>query len=188
MRRQVAQGVSLELPADWRPLADSLQARVNKIVDSTISVSKDSALQAQLKSGHPVILFMDTDPDNLVTSGSMNITLAPGVTATTFNGMTADQLATALGPMCPALRDVMTQMGEKVLACDPPQLDQAAGRSIAVTHMLRTGRSGNVTVWMVQYPDQNVLYTLTLSSLQAEQARYENVYRAIWQSAQIAPQ
>jgi hypothetical protein len=77
-------------------------------------------------------------------------------------------------------------MGARVISCDPAVVDRAAGgRTIAITRMVRSGRLGFVTLWIAQIPDKDVVYTLTLSAPQADQSRYEPLFRTIWRSVEI---
>jgi hypothetical protein len=185
-RERLPGGISLEMPVTWRALPDSQQSQVKRIVDSTLSTATDSVTQAQLRAGHPVILFLKTAPGNLVTSISLNAAPAPGATASSFDGKTPVEVAALLGPMCPSLTSFMEQMGKKVLACDKPFLDQGTAHTIAVTRMVRTGATGFVTVWMAQYPEHDVIYTLSLATLQADEAKYAPLYRTIWRSVQLS--
>jgi hypothetical protein len=76
-------------------------------------------------------------------------------------------------------------MGVRLVSCDPAQVDQAAGRTIAITRLVRSSPAGFITLWVVQFPDEDVVYTLTLAAPQAEESRYEPLFRIIWRSVQI---
>lgn len=186
-QRSVRGGITLLLPASWRPLSDSLQATVNQVLDTTLANTRDSTLRASLKNGRPVMLMQEVSPANASISGSINASPSPGTTATVFAQATPEQVAEAMAPVCPGLQDILNRAGARVISCDAAVTDTVAGRTIVVTHLVRSGPGGFVTVWLVQYPEANTVYTLTLNAPQAEDAHYAPLYRTIWHSVKIPP-
>jgi len=83
------------------------------------------------------------------------------------------------------MRDGLGRMGARVVSCDPAVIDHAAGRTVAITRFVRSGAAGLVSAWLVQFPDNDVIYTLTLSAPQAAESRYEPLFRRIWRSVAI---
>ena len=184
-RRQLAGGLSVALPAAWVPLNDSAQANVNRILDTTLLNSRDTLLQASLRNGKPVMLLHERAPGHAEPSASFNAAPAPGTTSGAFASATPAQVAAALVPLCNVMSEVAGRMGVRVVSCDPAQVDQAAGRTIAITRLVRSSQAGFVTLWVVQFPDRDVVYTLTLAAPQAEESRYEPLFRIIWRSVEI---
>lgn len=180
-------GLSVALPASWRALSESAQSKVNRIVDTVLLNSRDSVLQASLKNGTPMILLQETAPGRPELSVSINAAPSPGTVPTTFDAATPAEVAAALAPICNSMRDVATRMDMRLVSCEPAQVDRAADRTIAVTRLVRTGRQGFVTVWLAQFPDRDVIYTLTLSAPQAEESRYATLFRTIWRTVEISP-
>ena len=184
-RRHLAGGISLALPASWKPLSDSLQANISRTLDTVFEHSRDSLIRTSLKRGRPITLLHERARGVLDPSASFNVTPSPGTTPTTFSSLTAAQVATGLAFLCGTMREGLGRMGARVVSCDPAVTDHGAGRTIAITQLVRSGAAGFVTVWLVQFPDKDVLYTLTLSAPQAEQSRYEQLFRTIWRSVEI---
>ena len=168
--RHLPGGISVPLPTSWKSVSDSAQKRVNGVVDTLLRNSTDSVLQAGLKNGRPVILLNETQPEHSDPSAIVNVAPAPGVTATTFDGMSDADLAGALAAVCTSIRDAIGRMGFKIIACDPAVADRGAGRTIAITRYVRSSGTGFVTTWMAQFPDKDVIYTLTLTAPQADEA------------------
>jgi hypothetical protein len=104
-----------------------------------------------------------------------------------FAAGTLEQVQTALAPLCSQLQSVLSQAKGHLLACDRAILDTAAGRTIAITRAVRTGAQGFVTVWIAQYPDQDVVYTLTLTAPQTAEGRMAPLYRQVWRSMAFGP-
>jgi hypothetical protein len=180
-------GISVPLPTSWKPVSDSTQKHLNGVVDTLLRNSTDSMLQAGLRNGRPVILLNETQPEHSDPSAIVNVAPAPGVTATTFDGMSDADLAGALAAICPSLRDAIGRMGFKIIACDPAVADRGAGRTISITRYVRSSETGFVTTWMAQFPDKDVLYTLTLTAPQADAAFYGPMFREIWRGVTISP-
>jgi hypothetical protein len=184
-RRDLPGGFSVALPVTWRPLSDSAQLRASRVLDTVFLHSRDSLLRASVKNGKPIILLHETAPGRPDPSASFNAAPAPGTTPTSFDGATPAQVAAALAPLCNSMREGLGRLGARVVTCDPAQVDRAAGRAIAVTRLVRSGRLGFVTLWLAQFPDKDVVYTLTLSAPQAEESRYWPLFRTIWRSVEI---
>jgi hypothetical protein len=186
-RRQVLGGLSVVLPASWRPLSDSTRESIKRIEDTLFPHVRDTLLQASLKNGRPITLLHERAPGHLDPSASLNAAPAPGTRASSFSSVSPSQVAAVLAPLCNAMRAVVAQMGARLISCDPAVTDQAAGRTIAVTRLVRSGREGFVTVWLAQFPDRDVVYTLTLAAPQAEESQYQPLFRTIWRSVVIPP-
>jgi hypothetical protein len=82
---------------------------------------------------------------------------------------------------------MLTQVNSRLISCNRAERLSAGGRAVALTRYQRAGPSGFVSVWLVQYPDDNVVYSLTLSAPQADEASAEPVFRGIWESLQFGP-
>jgi hypothetical protein len=80
---------------------------------------------------------------------------------------------------------MLRQVKGRLISCNRAERQFAGGRAVALTRYLRTGPSGFVSVWLVQYPDDNVVYSLTLSAPQTDAATAEPVFRGIWESLQF---
>jgi hypothetical protein len=184
-RRHLPGGLSIALPTSWEPLNDSTRAYIGRIADTALGHTRDTLLQASLRNGRPVTLLHERAPGRLDPSASFNVAPAPGATSTSLNSLTPAQVSTAFAPVCSAMREVAGHIGARVITCDPAVADHAAGRTIAITRLVRSGRLGFVALWLAQFPDKDVVYTLTLSAPQAEQALYERFYRTIWRSVEI---
>jgi hypothetical protein len=185
--RRLPGGISVPLPASWKSVSESSQRQVNGVVDTLLGNSSDSVLRAGLRNGRPVFLMNETQPGHDDPSANLNAAPAPGVAATTFDGMSDVDLAGALAAVCPSIRDAIGRMGFKIIACDPAMPDRGAGRTIAITRYVRSSGTGFVTTWLAQYPAKNVLYTLTLTAPQAEKAMYGAMFREIWRAVTISP-
>jgi hypothetical protein len=185
--RHLPGGISVPLPTSWRPVSDSAQKRVNGVVDTLLRNSTDSMLQAGLRNGRPVFLLNETQPGHDDPSANFNAAPAPGVLANTFDGMSDADLATALAAVCSSLRDAIGRMGFKIIVCDPAVTDRGAGRTIAITRYVRSSGTGFVTTWLAQFPAADVLYTLTLTAPQTNEAFYGAMYREIWRAVTISP-
>ena len=184
-RRHLPGGLSIALPKSWEPLSDSARASVGRITDTALGHSRDTLLQASLRNGKPITLLHERAPGRLDLSASFNAAPAPGTSPGSFSSLTAAQVATALAPLCNVMREVAGRMGARVLSCDPAVVDHAAGRTIAITRLVRSGRLGFVALWLAQFPDRDVVYTLTLSAPQVDQELYEPLFRTIWRSVEI---
>lgn len=185
--RHLPGAISVPLPTSWKPVSDSTEKRVHGVVDTLLRNSTDTVLQAGLRNGRPVILLNETQPGHADPSAILNVAPAPGVTATTFDGMSDADLAGALAAICPSVSDAIGRMGFRIIACDPAVADRGAGRTIAITRYVRSSGTGPVTTWMAQFPDKDVLYTLTLTAPQAEEAMYGAMFREIWRAVTISP-
>jgi len=183
--RHLAGGISFALPASWEPLGDSLQANISRTLDTVLEHSRDSLIQRGLKRGRPITLLHERARGVLDPSASFNVAPSPGTTPSAFSSLTAAQVATGLAFLCGTIREGAGRMGARVVSCEPAVTDHAAGRTIAITRLVRSGASGFVSVWLVQFPDKDVVYTLTLSAPQADQSRYEPLFRTIWRSVAI---
>jgi hypothetical protein len=184
-RRHFAGGLSVALPAAWVPLSDSPQMNANRVLDTALRHSRDTLIQASLKRGKLIFLLHETTPGRPDPSASLNAAPSPGTRPNSFDGRTPAQLAAALGFLCNSMREGLWRLSARVVSCDPAQADHAGGRTIAITRLVRSGRLGFVTVWLAQFPDRDVIYTLTLSAPQAEETRYEPLFRTIWRSVEI---
>lgn len=73
----------------------------------------------------------------------------------------------------------------RLVSCSKAERRVVAGRAVVLTRYVRAGPGGFVSVWLVQYPDDNVLYSLTLNAPQSEEMTVEPVFRSIWESLQF---
>jgi hypothetical protein len=183
--RHLPGGLSVALPTAWVPLSDSAQMSANRILDTTLLHSRDTLIQASLKRGKVITLIHETARGRPDPSASINAAPSPGTKPSSFDGATPAQVAAALSFLCNTMREGLGRLGARVVSCDPAQVDRAAGRTIAITRLVRSGRLGFVTVWLAQFPDRDLIYTLTLSAPQAEESRYEPLFRNIWRSVEI---
>ena len=163
-RRHLSGGITLALPATWVPLSDSAEKKSAQIVDTALLNTHDTLLQASLKHGMPVFLLHETAPGRTVPSANFNAAPAPGATPASLDALTPQQIAAAFAPYCNSLRTMIEGLGARIVSCDSAQTDRAAGRTISIIRYVRTGPAGFVTVWLAQYFDKGVVYTLTLSA------------------------
>lgn len=184
IRRRVQNGVSFLLPASWRTISDSTQHRLASVVDTTLSNSRDTLIQSSLRKGKPVTLLPQTIGAADL-SVNLNISPTPGVVPGSFGSLPPARIIAAMAPLCNSMRGVYEGLGARLITCGPATLDQAAGRTIVVTKLVRTGPRGFVTVWIVQYPDHGVMYTLTLQSPQADEQRNASLLQKMWRSMEI---
>ena len=184
IRRRVQNGVSVLVPASWRTINDSAQRRIASVLDTTLGNSRDTLLQASLRRGKPVTLLPQTvgAPDLSV---NLNASPAPGVVPGVFASAPPADVIAAMAPLCNSMRGVYEGLGARLITCGPAILDQAAGRTIVVTKLVRSGPRGFVTVWVAQFPDHDVMYTLTLQSPQADEKRNEPLLQRMWRSVEI---
>jgi hypothetical protein len=180
-------GVAITLPQAWRRLDAAMESKVNAAMDTIFPKVKDSLFQAALSRGKPVQLLNAIDGDHPVRSLNLNAAPAPGAAPTTFSAASDDELAKALGPLCQTIGQLLVQAKGRLVSCSKAERRLVAGRAAALTRYVRTGPSGFVSVWLVQYPDDNVLYSLTLNAPQTDEATVEPVYRNIWESLQFGP-
>ncbi len=188
VRQTLMGGLSVALPPAWRPLSDSLKARVDTLVDTLLSHSTDTLLRAGLRSGKPIILLHVTSANGADPSANLNAVAVPGAVPGYLDGQSDAQIATSLAIMCSSMPDVAARMGLRVMSCDPPLTDHVSGRTIAITRLVRTGPAGFVTVWIVTYPDRDAVFTLTLAAPQAQEEKYTALMRRIWESVEIPGQ
>jgi hypothetical protein len=180
-------GVAITLPQPWRRLDAVMESKVNAAMDTIFPKVKDSLFQTALSRGKPVQLLNAIDGDHPVRSLNLNAAPAPGATPATFAAASDDELAKALGPLCEMIGQLMVQAKGRLVSCSKAERRLVAGRAAALTRYVRTGPTGFVSVWLVQYPDDNVLYSLTLNAPQTDEATVEPVYRGIWESLQFGP-
>lgn len=184
--RHLAGGLSFTLPISWKALSDAVQERARLILDTVLLHSSDSLLQTSLRLGKPVILLHETAPGQLDPSASLNAAPAPGTTSTSFETATSNEVAAAGAQLCSTTQSLAARLGVHVVSCGPSQLDRAAGRTMLITRLVRTGALGFVTVWIVQFPDRDVVYTLTLSAPQAQESYYGPLFQTVWRSVTIS--
>jgi hypothetical protein len=180
-------GVGITLPQPWRGLDAAMESKVNAAMDTIFPKVKDSLFQTALSRGKPVQLLNAIDGDHPVRSLNLNAAPAPGATPATFAAASDDELAKVLGPLCEMIGQLMVQAKGRLVSCSKAERRLVAGRAAALTRYVRTGPTGFVSVWLVQYPDDNVLYSLTLNAPQTDEATVEPVYRSIWESLQFGP-
>jgi hypothetical protein len=185
VRRRLDGGITLLLPVTWRTVGDSTQRRIASILDTSLGNSRDTLLRASLRMGRPVTLLPATIGEWPDLSVNLNVAPAPGSGAQAFGSAPAADVIAALAPVCNVMRGVYERLGARLITCGPAALDQAAGRTVAVTRLVHSGPRGFVTVWLVQYPDRDVIYTFTLQTPQDAEARYEPLLRKLWRSVEI---
>lgn len=140
-RRHIEGGLSLALPVAWVPLSDSPQAGINLILDTTrYSHGLDSLLQAGLKNGTPLVLLKERAQDRADPSVNLVAVPSPGLTPSAYDSIAPAELAADLAPLCNAMEEMIGRMGFRAVSCDPPQVDQGAGRTITVTRLVRSTR------------------------------------------------
>jgi hypothetical protein len=83
------------------------------------------------------------------------------------------------------MTDMLGRLRARVITCDPARVDREAGSTIAITRLVRSGPKGFVTLWLAQFPANNVIYTLTLSAPQAQEESYSQLFQTIWRSVSI---
>jgi hypothetical protein len=182
--RHLAGGISLLLPAAWKPVSDSTQGNVKPFVDSVLSHSRDSLLQAGSRTGEPKLLLRETAPGHAEPSARFRAAPAPGIKPGAYDLATPQQIAAAMVPLCNTLR-AFGSVDVRLVSCGPGYADRAAGRTVAVLRAVRSGKSGSVTLWNIVIPGKDMVYTLTLAAWQADESRYEPLFRTIWRSVDI---
>lgn len=178
-------GLTIALPQTWHPVDAATEQRVRATIDTLFPKVKDSLFQAAMKRGKPVMLLNATDGDNPLRSLNLNAAPAPGATPAMFAAASEDDLAKMLGPLCQTIGQLLTQARGRLVSCNRPERISASGRDVALTRYVRAGPSGFVSVWLVQYPDDNVVYSLTLSAPQADEVVVEPVFRGVWESLRM---
>jgi hypothetical protein len=83
------------------------------------------------------------------------------VTAGTFTNASENDIANALRPLCQTIGQTLAQANKRLISCHQAKRQMASGRAVALTRYIRTGPSGFMSVWLVQYPDNDVVYSLT---------------------------
>jgi hypothetical protein len=183
----LAGGLAITLPQTWRPVDAATEMQVRATIDTIFPKVKDSLFQAALSRGKPIQVLNATDGDHPLHTLNLNAAPAPGANAATFASASEDDLATALGPLCRTIGQMLTQVNSRLISCDRAERLFASGRAVALTRYLRAGPRGFVSVWLVQYPDDNVVYSLTMSAPQTDEATAEPAFRGIWESLQFGP-
>ncbi|HEY7637262.1 MAG TPA: hypothetical protein VH763_17045 [Gemmatimonadales bacterium] len=175
-------GVAITLPEAWHRVDAATESKINGAMDTIFPKVKDSVFQAAMSRGRPIQLLNATDGEHPVRSLNLNAAPAPGATAATFADASDEELARALSPLCPTIGQLLAQAKGRLISCSKAERRLVGGRVVALTRYVRTGPSGFVSVWLVQYPEDNVLYSLTLNAPQADEKTVEPVYRGIWES------
>ena len=184
--RRLPGNITLLLPSSWVPLSDTARVRIRRVTDTALEHSHDTLLQASLQNGKPMELLHETAPGQPDPSASFNAAASPGTTRGAWDAATPEQITAALASLCGSVADMMGRLGARVITCDPPRIDREAGGTIAITRLVRSGpNKGVVTVWIAQFPANDVIYTLTLSAPQAQEERYQRLFQAIWRSVNI---
>ena len=183
--RRLPGSITLVLPASWVPVSDSTRARIGQVMDTAFEHSRDTLLQASLRYGKPMILLHEAARGATDLSGSFNAAPSPGTTTSAWDAATPDQITAALASLCGSMTQLLAQLRARVISCDPARVDRETGHTIAITRFVRSGPRGFVTVWVAQYPAKDVIYTLTLSAAQAQEAHYSQVFETIWRSVKI---
>jgi hypothetical protein len=184
-RIHLTSGLSLVLPAGWRELDSTQAQRVRTTLDTAMSSMQNTAFREALKHGQPASLFAAHRADQLAESVNLNAAPSPGTSPGAFDGVSDKDLAQALGQLCPAITEMISRIRQRVVRCEAPHGIRAGSRAAALTEIVRSGPTGFVHVWLVQIPDDNVVFTLTLSCLEAEVTREAPVLRGIWESLDI---
>ncbi len=186
IRRSLPGSVTLLLPATWAPLSDTTRARVRTALDTALQHSPDTLVQAGLRRGKPVLMLQEAPPGQQDRYVSFNAAPSPGTTVASFDAATPEEMATTTSSMCRALAEMLPRLGASLVSCDPVYIERQAPHPIAITRTVRSGPRGFVTVWLAQYAGQDAIYTLTLSTPQALEERYKQLFQTIWRSVTIA--
>ena len=183
--RTMARGITLLLPTLWRPIGESERAASERRLNGTLAQTTDSTLRAALALGKPAILLRESMPGASDPSMNFNVAPTPGVKVGAFDPFTPDGLEAEMGDMCKVMSDFLAASGGRLLRCDRLSLEQVNGHTISVRRVLRAGTTGDVSVWIAQYPDDDVIYTLTLTAPSATAAQHEGAYASIMRSVRI---
>jgi hypothetical protein len=185
VQRTLSSGIVLSIPAGWQ-LRDSISnARIRSVTDSVLSKVQNKALREDLQVGRPQVLFAAHHPTKTAESVNLNAARSPGTTAGDLTGLSDSAIAKRLEQACPALGEMVQRMNGRLITCHPARALKVKTRTAALMEYVRTGPTGPVHTWLVQFPDNNVVFTLTLSCLESERAQEEPVLRQIWESIEI---
>ena len=174
--------MAITLPVSWQRADAAQEQQLNAAMDTLFPRVKDSLFQASLRNGKPVQLIIATDQDHPQRTLSLNAAPAPGASAQSFTNASDADLAKALGSLCQAVGQLLSQAGSRLVSCSQPNRLVVGDRATALTRYVRSGPTGFVSVWLVQYPDASVVYSLTLGGPQTDEAVIEPVFRDIWES------
>ena len=180
--RTIPGGIAVALPERWRPLPGAVQDAVMRVVGTAAATARDSVLRAAFAAGQPVMLLYEIEPGAPDYSVNLNVAPSPGLRPTSFAEATPEQRRAALAPLCDGVRALLARMGGTVAACDAPEFETVGARTVAVTRLVRSGGAGPVTAWIVQFPDADMIYTLTVTVLEAREAELGPLARRIWRS------
>lgn len=183
--RTVNGGITVSLPRDWQPVDAAERAATERRVAAALSTTKDSLMQAALRNGQPVFLLREAKPGVADLGANINAAPSPGARVGAFDMATADQLNQAMAGFCNSFAQVLQSGGGRLIRCDDATLEHIGGHAASVRSMVRTGPSGFVSIWIVQFPDQDVIYTLTLTAPQAQAAGVTPMFQQIWRSMRI---
>jgi len=154
-------------------------------MDTAFEHSRDTLLQASLRYGKPMVLLHEAASGARDPSASFNAAPSPGTSTSAWDAATPAQITGALASLCGSMTQMLAQLRARVITCDPARVDRKTGHTIAITRLVRSGPHGFVTVWLAQYPARDVIYTLTLSAPQVQEARYSQLFETIWRSVKI---
>ena len=180
-------GIRIALPSSWHPVDSATAKRIQSVTDTLLPDVKDSAVQADLRRGTPIRLLDASDAARPGWSLDLNVSPSPGATESTFTKSTSQEVASMLGPLCGELGQLSRLMGMRVVACAPAVKTMVRGQGAALTRYVRSGSSGFFTSWLMQYPDRNVVYSLTLRAPSRDEQAAIEVFRHIWKSVNINP-
>lgn len=173
--RTLPGGLAVALPERWRPLPGVVQDAVMRTLGAAAAVARDSVLRAAFAAGQPAMLLYEIEPGVPDLSANLNVAPSPGLRPTSFGDATPAQRQLALAPLCDGVRALVTRLGGTVATCGSPTFETVGTRTIAVTRLVRSGASGPVTAWVAQYPDDDVIWTLTVTVPETREAELRAV-------------
>jgi len=183
VRHRITDHISFALPADWI-VGATFQPGVQAGVDSLLLHSKDSVLQASLRSGVPQTLLVAHSPSGTL-SVNLNITPSPGATASTFAHLSPDYLSARTQTVCRLLGDTFAGLQGALDSCGPVASDTAGGRSIIVVPYRNHNASAAFVCWLAQYAAPDAILTITLMARKPNGLKDRPLLAKIWRSLRL---
>lgn len=183
-RRQLPHGVSILLPAIWKPASAAARATGDTLDARLSSPGSGTGVLPGGGNGAIVSLMQENEPGVGQPSANLSMRSVPMMVQSMYEHPTK-AIASELAMYCPTVREAAKAFDMKAYSCDPPYPDRTAGRVVMVGRYVLTGALGAISFWTVLYAGNGVSYTLTLSAPNGQEARYAPIFRRIWRSVEI---
>jgi hypothetical protein len=185
--RSIPGGIELRVPSSWRAVNDAQAKASLAVMQRALAATTDSTLRSALANGQPLILFWEGESGKTEPGANFNAAPSPGSRLGLLDRASVPEIRTAMAGFCAGFGDMMAKAGGRLISCGDVDVDTVGGHVVTVRRMVRTGANGFVSLWSIQYPDNDVFYTLTLSAPQPSAARYELLFRNVWRSLRLRP-